>query len=468
MGQDAISLFQLNQRIKGVIEDSFLSTIWVKAEIGELKVNRNGHCYIDLIEKDEGSDQLVARSRAIIWGYTFRMLKAFFESTTGQELSAGLKVLVKVSVEFQELFGLSLIIKDIDPAYTMGDMARRRLEVIKQLEEEGVLSMNKELEMPLVPQKIAIISSASAAGYGDFIDQLDNNPYGAKFYHHLFPAIMQGQQAEASIVSALERVFEYAWFFDVVVLIRGGGASIDLLCFDSYWVAYNLAQFPLPVITGIGHERDETVADMVAHLRLKTPTAVAAWLIDAAAGFLGLLEDRSDRMKDLSSGILRREGLKADRLTTAFAPRVNKHMFRNRQQLERQVARLPMLSMQRVSHSKHDLRHFNDLLLDKTRLLVRDKNRGLALFYEQLKSASGHMFDNQLNRLKFLQQSVRMNDPERLLERGYSLTYSNGRLIKDAEGLKPGDELITRLKRGEVTSLVKKRPGPKNAGGGYN
>ncbi len=459
MGQEAISLLQLNQRIKGVIEDSFLTTLWVKAEISELNVNRNGHCYIDLIEKDEGSDKLVARSRAIIWGYTFRMLKAFFESSTGQTLTTGLKVLVKVSVEFQELFGLSLIIKDIDPSYTMGDLVRQRQEVIQRLEEEGVLEMNKELAMPLVPQKIAIISSPSAAGYDDFVNQLEHNAYGVKFYHRLFPAVMQGHQAEASIVDALERVFKYAGFFDVVAVIRGGGASVDLMCFDSYWVAFHLAQFPLPVLTGIGHERDDTVADRVAHTRLKTPTAVAALLIDAAGDFLSLLEDRGDRMTDVATSLLRREGQKADRLAAAFVPRVNRHLQMSRHRLERQANQLPALTFQRLSSSKHQLNRYNELAVDKSAHLMREAGRRLDALKEKIQVAPWHYLNSQKKHLKFLQQTVRLNDPHRLLEKGYSLTYNKGQLVKDASVLDEGDLLTTRFRSGTITSTVQQKEG---------
>ncbi len=457
MGQEAISLFQLNQRIKGVIEDSFLTSIWVKAEIGELNVNRNGHCYLDLIEKDESSDKLVARSRAIIWGYTFRMLRAFFESSTGQTLTTGLKVLVKVSVEFQELFGLSLIIKDIDPSYTMGDLARQRLEVIRRLEEEGVLEMNKELTLPLVPQKIAIISSPSAAGYDDFVNQLEHNAYGIKFYHRLFPAVMQGHQAEDSIVAALEKVFKNAAFFDVVVVIRGGGASVDLMCFDSYWVAFHLAQFPLPVLTGIGHERDDTVADRVAHTRLKTPTAVAALLIDTAGNFLGLLQERGDRMADVATALLRRERQKAERLTAAFLPRVTRHMQKSRQRLERQGNRLPALTLQRLSTSRHRLSRYNELTVSDSATLLRTANRQLRTLTEQLQMTSGHYLSSQQQHLKFLHQAARLNDPHRLLEKGYSLTYAKGELVKDGAVLNPGDLLTTRFKNGTVVSTVQQK-----------
>ena len=296
------SLYQLNQRIKQQLSEAFGHPQWVIAEISEINTNRSGHCYLELIEKSADNDQIIAKARATIWSFTYRMLKPYFETTTGQVLTHGLKVLVKATVEFHEVFGLSLNISDIDPSYTMGDMARRRREIILRLEEEGIAQMNKEIELALVPQKIAIISSPSAAGYEDFKKQLDQNPRRYKIYHHLFPAVMQGKDAEQSIIHALDRVFEHDLFFDAVAIIRGGGSTADLLCFDGYELAANVAQFPIPVLTGIGHERDESVVDLVSHTRLKTPTAVAEFIINTIDGFYNNLMMMQD---DIVSGTQR-------------------------------------------------------------------------------------------------------------------------------------------------------------------
>ena len=282
---ERLKLSELNGLVKKSIGEAFTAPVWVIGEISELKTNRSGHCYLNLIEKEENGDAIVAQARATIWSYTFRMLRPYFESTTGQQLTEGLKVLLSVSVEFHELYGYSLNIRDIDPTYTLGDMARRRREIIARLQSEGVADMNKELELPLVPQKIAIISSGTAAGYQDFIDQLTNNPAGYHFDLKLFPAIMQGNLAETSIIGALDQIYLYEKFFDAVVIIRGGGSQADLSCFDNYNLAYYITQFPLPVITGIGHEKDDSIVDLVAHTRLKTPTAVAEFLISGVAQF---------------------------------------------------------------------------------------------------------------------------------------------------------------------------------------
>jgi len=275
----SITLSELTEQIQQTIRQGFDTPVWIRAEISELRENPGGHCYLELIEKDGDSDTLLAKSKATIWASTFRMLKPYFEASTGQTLRAGLKVLVSVSVEFHSVYGFSLNVRDIDPTFTIGEMAARRLQIIKQLEEDGVVDMNKQLPLPKLIQRLAIISSPTAAGYGDFCDQLKNDPSHFAFYKRLFPAIMQGDQAEASIVAALEKIYDHIELFDVVVIIRGGGATTDLACFDSYELALNCAQFPLPVIAGIGHQRDFTILDMVAHTSVKTPTAVAEFLI---------------------------------------------------------------------------------------------------------------------------------------------------------------------------------------------
>ena len=272
---EAISLLELNSRVKQVLKQQFSETVWVTAEITELQLNRSGHCYLQLVDKREADDSVLATARATIWAFTFRTLQPYFETTTGRQLGKGMKVMLLVEVVFHELYGYSLNVKDIDPTYTVGDLERKRKEILKQLEQEGIIDMNRELEFPQLPKTIAVISSPTAAGYGDFMNQLEQNAYGFQFQVKLFPAVMQGEQTTASVIAALERIYEYEELFDLVVLIRGGGSQTDLGSFDSYDLAAHVAQFPLPVLSGIGHERDETIVDRVAHLRVKTPTAAA-------------------------------------------------------------------------------------------------------------------------------------------------------------------------------------------------
>ena len=279
MQEKQYSLFELNHHIKNIIKTGTDAAYWVRSEISEIKVNTNGHCYLELVEKDEKSDYPKARSRATIWASAFRMIRPYFESTAGTALSAGIKILVKVTVDFHEVYGLSLNIIDIEPSYTVGELALKKQEIISRLTEEGVIDMNRELEFPVLPKRIAVISSKTAAGYGDFADQLLNNAYGFKFHIKLIQAFMQGEEAESSVIEALETIHRHIDLFDIVAIIRGGGAQADLAYFNNYRIALHVAQFPLPVLTGIGHEQDDTVVDIVAHRRLKTPTAVAEFLV---------------------------------------------------------------------------------------------------------------------------------------------------------------------------------------------
>ena len=273
------SLRQLNLLVREAIEDALPDEYWVEAELSECREN-SGHCYMELIEKDERSNTPVARASAKCWRQTWLMAKPYFERTTGQPLRAGMKVLLRVYAQFHEAYGFSWIVTDIDPTYTLGDMARKRQEIIRQLKEEGVFDLQRELHIPTFAKRIAVISAQNAAGYGDFCRQLEDNDYGFRFEVTLFPAIMQGEQVETSVISALNNVYERIHDFDVVCILRGGGASADLSGFDTLALAENVAQFPLPIITGIGHDRDESILDMISHTRVKTPTAAAAFLID--------------------------------------------------------------------------------------------------------------------------------------------------------------------------------------------
>lgn len=273
-----LTLLQLNALVRQTIEQRMAAEYWVQAELAEVRESR-GHCYMELIEKDERGNTPVARASARCWRSTWAMLQPHFERTTGQPLHAGMKVLLQVYPQFHEAFGFSWIVTDIDPTFTIGDMARRRQDIVRQLKEQGVFDLQKELTLPLFCQRVAVVSSATAAGYGDFVRQLTDNEYGLHFHVELFEAVMQGEQVEQSIIQALDRINGRTDDFDVVVIIRGGGATADMSGFDTLALAENVANFPLPVITGIGHDRDECVLDMVSHTRVKTPTAAAALLV---------------------------------------------------------------------------------------------------------------------------------------------------------------------------------------------
>ena len=344
------ALSQLNKMVRDAIDMQLPDEYWVEAELSECR-EHNGHCYLELIEKDEHTNTPVARASAKCWRQTWLMVKPYFERTTGEPLRTGMKVLLKVYAQFHEAFGFSWIVTDIDPNYTLGDMARKRLEIIRQLKEEGVFDLQRELRIPLFAKRIAVISAENAAGYGDFCRQLEDNEYGFRFEVTLFPAIMQGEQVERSIIGALERIYALNTSFDVVVIIRGGGATADLSGFDTLALAENVAQFPLPVITGIGHERDESIIDMVAHTRVKTPTAAAALLIDHLRQ------------------VLERINSAQQRITTAIFQRIANQKMR----LTNLQTLLPALVQRNLAEARHRIEMLEVLLKshDPQRLLSR-------------------------------------------------------------------------------------------------
>ena len=280
---EPMTLYALNSMVRNAINGQLHSRYWVVGELSEVRETAAGHCYVELVQRDEKSNTIVAKARGTIWARIYTLLRPYFLEQTGQRFTAGIKVLLQVTVDFHELYGYTLDVCDIEPTYTVGDMARRRLQILNRLEQEGVINLNKELPFPQLPQRVAVISSSHAAGYGDFCDQLYNNHYGFVFYTRLFAAPMQGEKVEEGIIAALDAIAQNIDMWDVVVIIRGGGATSDLTCFDTYDLANNCAQFPLPIITGIGHQRDDTVLDSVAHARVKTPTAAAELLVHTVA-----------------------------------------------------------------------------------------------------------------------------------------------------------------------------------------
>ena len=473
-----LTLFELQSRVKGCLDDTFSMPVWVKAEISEMTVNRSGHCYLDLVETEQGTDTVVARCRATIWSYTFRMLKPYFETTTGQAFTEGLKVLLQAKVEYHEVYGFSLNIRDIDPVYTLGDMARQRREIIRRLQEDGVFEMNKDLELPLVSQRIAIISSPTAAGLQDFLDQLHNNPHQFVFYTRLFPAVMQGNEAPRSITNALDQIYEYEDWFDVAVIIRGGGAQIDLACFDQYELAFNVAQFPLPVITGIGHDKDDTVIDMVAHTRMKTPTAVAEFLISGALQFSQQLSELEKHFTELITDQLEENKNRlndaADQLSLLVNQLIAKQTNRldiarihlaNRSAafLKNQFSDLKQLTSTTKNHTNRFVARQNLMLIqsgNKLNYTFREQiinNKNLLKQYQKLiKIRSLESVRTEKKNINLIQEKLRLIDPQNILKRGYSLTIMNGKILKSVQLIKEGDRLETQLRDGKIESTVEK------------
>lgn len=433
MGRVELSLSELNYRVKVAIHSAFPQACWVRAEMSDVRVNSSsGHCYLEFIEKHPVSGQLVAKARGSIWAKTLRMLKPYFESETGQLFTSGLKVLVKVTVEFHELYGFSLTVQDIDPAYTVGDMVRRRMEILRQLQEEGVLNLNKELPFPQLPRRIAIITSPTAAGYEDFLNQLLHNKGGYPFYVKLFPALMQGEKTEESVIAALDRVYGHLDCFDVVVIIRGGGATSDLNSFDSYLLAASCAQFPLPILTGIGHERDDTVLDMVAHTRLKTPTAVAEFLVG--------------RM-DIAS-------LELSNLQQAVVQQATELLAKHKTYLQLQGSRLPGRVLSRIERSRSLLQGLAGRLPVASLGLTTRHASSLEQLQNRVKHSATVSLQEKRRYLELTDQFLKLASPDYILKRGYSLTLCDGKIIKQASRLQPGDKLSTRFTDGEVSSTV--------------
>ena len=391
MKDERFTLRQLNLMVREAIEDALPDEYWVEAELSECREN-SGHCYMELIEKDERSNTPVARASAKCWRQTWLMVKPYFERTTGQPLRAGMKVLLKVYAQYHEAYGFSWIVSDIDPTYTLGDMARKRQEIIRQLKEEGVFDLQRELRIPTFAKRIAVISAQNAAGYGDFCRQLEDNEYRFRFEVTLFPAIMQGEQVEQSIINALNQIYSHKGSdplcgFDCVVIIRGGGATADLSGFDTLALAENVAQFPLPIITGIGHDRDESILDMVSNTRVKTPTAAAAMLIDNL----------------------------------------------------RQVLERLNIAQQRISQMGH---------------IIIDARHRIELLQQRLSTAIERIMMNQKHRLSQIELMLQSYDPQLLLRRGYSITLFKGRAVRDPKQLKPDDEIETRVEKGTIKSIV--------------
>ncbi len=431
MEKAVLSLFELNQLVRRSVRTCLPDEYWVQVELSDVRANYSGHCYLECVQKDPKSNSLIAKARGIIWSNVFSQLKPYFEQETRQAFVSGIKVLVKVTVDFHELYGYSLTIVDIDPAYTLGDMARRRREILLRLQEEGVLSLNKELELPVLAQRIAVISSATAAGYGDFCNQLENNAFGFAFYPRLFPAIMQGERVEASVIAALDRIYAESEKWDVVVIIRGGGATSDLSGFDTYDLAASCAQFPLPIITGIGHERDDTVIDLVAHTRVKTPTAAAEFLVNHLRHTAEQLENYAYYIRQEVPARLNREKERLERCITRIPARVQMRLQREDFRRERLAKRMEMAWQSRLAREQYRLELSSRLSVALQARLLKEKHR-----------------------LDLLEKSVEAASPDLLLKRGYSITLKDGKAVTDASLLKPGDRVVTRVAKGQFSSEV--------------
>ena len=407
-----ITLKQLQQQIKSAVEQAMPLPVWVVAEVAELKVNYSGHCYLELVEKSEpkrgGSSTPTAQARAVIWRSQWAMIAPYFRQQTGSELEVGMKILTKVLVSYHELYGLSLQISDIDPNYTLGEVERQKQMTIAQLKADGVWDMNREQQLPYLVQRIAVVSSAAAAGYRDFMNELREGGYA--FRCDLYDVVVQGAAAEESICAALEEVALKQELYDAVVLIRGGGSASDLSCFNSYRLCSYVAQFPLPVLTGIGHDKDTSVADMVAHTPLKTPTAVAAWLVDRMERIEGWLEEMSVQLVALAAARTKSEELRLERLASE-------------------------LKVQAATYCQRAEAH-------------------LELMREQVQTLVQRRLEREQSRLELMERSVEALSPKRIMQLGFAVVRAGGQALTSVKAAQAGEELEIELKDGVIKARI--------------
>ena len=449
-----MKLSDLQEEIREVIQNSFETPRWISCEIMDITQNFSGHCYLDLIEKDEKSDKVLARARAIIWASAYRMLKPYFETRTGYELTSGIKILVLSRVEFHPVYGLSLNIQDIDPTYTLGDVERKKREIIQRLEKEGVLDMNKEIPLPVVPQKIAVVSSMTAAGYEDFMDQLQGNPYGYQFFTRLFPAVMQGENAEQSIIESLEKIFEFESHFDAVVIIRGGGSKSDLACFDSYDLAYHVSQFPLPVITGIGHEQDDTITDLVAHTRLKTPTAVAGFFIDKLASFEAELEEFQDVLINTTLSILNEQKLRLQLYQQKYISGSVAMVRTWQEHLLKLTGNARFQVQQQLRFNDKLIARFMEKLRSTAKQIPRRKIIESVHLKERFRQMIYNKLEGESKRLDDYHRLLAYAEPGQILKMGFSISRKNGKALKDVKNTESGTIVETELYMGKFKSKI--------------
>ena len=448
-----LTLSELSYLIKSTIHSTLSDEYRVIAEIAQINYHVNsGHCYLDLVEKQDVV--IAAKIRANIWAKNYRLIGSNFRKLTGRELQSGMKILALVKITYHEVHGLSLNIIDIDPSYTLGEMALKRRQVIEQLTKEGLIDLNRKIPLPPVLQRIAVISSPGAAGYGDFLSRLDNNPYGYAFTHKLFHALVQGDKAEESIRSALRSCIKSKGMFDAVIIIRGGGSTVDLHCFDSYGLSKEIALSPLPVLTGIGHERDETVADRVAHMRLITPTAVADFLIFRSRDFEDSVDDLRQRLIFRTNTLVAAEKHLLENLLSSLLRQSRDLLRLSFQSLKHNIFALQASSLAalkipftHLNFCKGSLKHAAERLLASKSNAVKEYSQTLLIFPD-------HLIAMSRKEVEHAGAKVHLLDPVNILKRGYSITFFKGRPLKDVNTVKKPDIISTRLSNGAITSIV--------------
>lgn len=451
---ERLTLTELQMIIKDSLYLSLPDSYWVIAEIAEVKVNYAGHCYLELVEKLPDNVSISARIRAVIWSNRYRLLSAYFENSTGESLREGLKILFLARIEYHELYGLSLVINDLDPAYTIGDQALKRQQIINRLEQEGVFTMNKELEFPLVPQRIAIISSAKAAGYHDFITHLRDNSYGYVFYTALFETPMQGNDTRQGVVKSLERISGHIDKIDIVAIIRGGGSQADLSWFDDYDIAYYVTQFPVPVLTGIGHEKDLSVTDLVAWQSLKTPTAVAGLLIEYMTRAEELLNNLSVNITDTSKMILDHKKELVDSFRLKLIPQAKISVSEFNKELSDIIFQMINTGKEYLHQARLLPENQGSRLVSGYLSNLASRKNTVSRLEKELAADTRAFLNAGKNKISGLENVLKILDPLNVLKRGYTITSVNGRIIKSKNQVSLNDLIDTRFQDGSVRSKV--------------
>jgi len=449
---EKLSLTELQLLIRDSLYTSLPGFFWVFAEIAEAKENYAGHCYLELVEKHPDEKNVRARVRGIIWNNRYRLIKSTFESITGEKLREGLKILFRAKIEYHEVYGLSLVITDIDPSFTLGEMAIRKRQILLRLEEEGVISMNRELELDPAPKKIAVISSKNAAGYADFIKHLNSNVYGYVFHTALFDAVMQGEETEESIISALNRISEHAGLFNAVVIIRGGGSQSDLSWFDNYNIAYHITQFPIPVLTGIGHEKDLTVTDIVAYHALKTPTAVADFFIERMLSAENMLAELGNSFSTLVTEIINSYKELISSWKIKLLPVSGLMLTSERKKMEALGVRLNLSGRQLLNRYHKTLSGYLNVLQIKPAASLKRNHTSLYGLAGMIRITSKNSLMSAEKTIENYRNKLEILDPANVLKRGYTITMKEGKIIKSAAMVRYGDELVTIFRDGSATS----------------
>ncbi len=454
---EKLSLTELQLIIKDSLYMALPGMYWVIAEISDIRENYSGHCYLELVEKLQDERSIRARVKAVIWSSRYRFLKSYFENATGETLRGGIKILARVKIEYHEIYGLSLVVSDIDPTFTLGEMALKRQQILKRLEEDGILTMNKELKFPVVPQRIAVISSKNAAGYTDFLNHLKGNSSGYIFYTTLIETPMQGSETEPGVINALERVASKIELFDTVVIIRGGGSQTDLSWFDNYNIAYYVTQFPLPVLTGIGHEKDLSVTDIVAHRSLKTPTAVADFLIECMSNAESHLNEMSAEIIKSSKEIFELSRQRIESCRIRLIPVARMMISEIKEELSGMI--IEMINIGKEYIVRAGLFPANQISRINTasRSFLMHNNSALIVRNQKIITSSANLLKGTKSKIDALENSLKILDPENVLKRGYTITSLRGKIIKSSSQVKKDDLISTLFSDGQVASRVVKK-----------